>query len=325
MWSLATPSKNGVANRNEHVPLTIEAQYVPGFDWARQFGFRVASRLTEGVNFAVAVEGSQTTFSARNAPANFVIGQAGGSTLNGTTTYSTDPTPDLVAKLAFDPKGAGHWEIKAIGRKMRDRIVDPTNQAGGSRNLSSTAYGIGAGVFLPIMSGKRSVLDIGVSGLIGKGIGRYGTSQLPDATIAADGSLEPMKAKHGLISIEAHPTNSLDLYVYAGAESVDRTTFVDGAGKGVGYGSPLNNNSGCETEAAPANQTTPASGTCQADTHTIAQGSVGFWHRFYRGSAGTVQWGLQYSYTTRKAWDGGGIAPKATENMVFLSFRYVLP
>jgi hypothetical protein len=197
--------------------------------------------------------------------------------------------------------------------------------SGGTRNVTSTAYGVGFGVFLPIMSDKRSVLDLGLSGMYGKGIGRYGTSQLPDATIASDGSLTPITASQLLLSIEAHPDPKLDLYAYAGAEYADRTAFVNSAGKGVGYGSELNNNSGCQTEAAPTNQTTPNSGTCNADTRAIYQGTIGFWYRFYKGSAGTLQWGLQYSYTSRNTWSGLGVQPQAIDNMLFSSFRYVLP
>lgn len=325
MWSFATTNKKGMANRSEAVPVTIEAQYVPGFNWARQFGFRAVKSLNNATTFGVAVEESQTTFGARNAPATFVLGQPGGSLLNATTNYSTDAAPDVVAKLAFDPKGKGHWEIKAIGREMRDRIVDPTNAAGGSRNITKTGYGLGFGMYLPIVRGSRDVLDIGLNGLAGHGIGRYGSAQLPDATVDVDGALKPIKAAHALLSLESHPTAKLDVYGYAGAEYADRTAFVNSAGRGVGYGSPLNNNAGCDTEAAPTNQTTPNSGTCNADTRAISQAAVGFWYRAYKGASGTLQWGLEYTYTSRDTWSGVSNQPKGTDNMLFASFRYILP
>jgi len=123
MWSFATTNKKGMANRSEAVPVTIEAQYVPGFNWARQFGFRAVKTLNDVASIGVAIEESQTTFGARNAPATFVLGQAGGSLLNATTNYSTDAAPDVVAKLAFDPKGMGHWELKAIGRETNGGLT----------------------------------------------------------------------------------------------------------------------------------------------------------------------------------------------------------
>ena len=42
----------------------------------------------------------------------------------------------------------------------------------------------------------------------------------------------------------------------------------------------------------------------------------------FQGKFGRIQWGVQYSYTERKAFEGVGGAPSANENMVFTSFRY---
>ena len=38
MWSLATENQKGIVNRNEWIPLTIDAQYQVGFNWAREYG-----------------------------------------------------------------------------------------------------------------------------------------------------------------------------------------------------------------------------------------------------------------------------------------------
>jgi hypothetical protein len=323
MWSLLTTNKSGLAPRGEWVPLTIDAQYSVGFDWARQFGLRFTSTMSKQAAFAVALEGAQTTFAARGAANNFVIGGVGGSQLNGTTNYSTDEAPDLIAKLALDP-GWGHFEIKAIGRIMRDRIVDPANAVGGTKNSTATAGGIGVGMLLPVVAKK---LDIGFSGLTGSGIGRYGSSQLPDATINTDATLAPLSEWQAMLTLEAHPSSKLDLYAYAGEEYADRHAGVNSAGAGVGYGSTLFDESGCMTEIAPTGPYAPASTSpCNADTKDVKQLSLGFWHRFYKGSAGTLQWGVEYSHTTREAWDGkNGIQAMATENMLFTSFRFVLP
>jgi hypothetical protein len=326
MWSLMTPDKNGMNPRSEAVPLTIEAQYAVGFNWARQAGVRFVKQLGDQASFGVGLEESQSTFSARNAPVGFIIGQAGGSLLNATTTYSTDYSPDVVAKLAFDPKGWGHWELKAVGSAFRDRVFDPTNVNGGIRNATNYGFGLGFGVWVPMMAGGRDMLDVGLSGLWGQGIGRYGTAQLPDVTIGKNEALTPIAASQLLLSLEAHPTKTLDVYSYVGAEYAGRSDYVNAALAGVGYGSALNNNAGCQTEAAPTNQTTPNSGACNADTRAFWQANLGFWYRFYKGAAGTVQWGMQYSYTSKNSWDGvGGVQPQAIDNMVFSSFRYVLP
>ncbi len=325
MWSFLTTDKKGLSPRSEAVPLTIEAQYAAGFDWARQAGIRATTAIGSMGSFGVALEGAQTTFSARNAPANILLGQTGGSQLNSTANYSTDFAPDMIAKLAIDTKSMGHWELKAIGRIFRDRVVDAATPTT-TRNIRTNAGGVGFGVWLPVMGGGRDMIDLGLSGLYGKGIGRYGTSMLPDATIAADSSLAAIKGAHGLLSVETHPTKMLDVYAYFGGEYDDRTAFVNAAGKGVGYGSPLNPNTACSTEAAPTGQYTPVAGACNADTRALWQANIGFWDRLYKGSAGTLQWGLQYSYTSRNTWaDAGGLQPQAIDPMFFGSFRYVLP
>ena len=325
MWSMMTPSKVGMNPRSEAVPLTIEAQYAVGFNWARQAGLRFVTKLGDEASWGFGVEESQTLYSARNAPSNFVTGQAGGSLLNATTTYSTDYSPDFVTKLAFDPKGMGHWELKAVASSFRDRIIDPATSTT-SRNSTTWGYGVGFGIYLPVLGGGRDMVDLGLSGLYGTGIGRYGTTTLPDVTIGADTTLTPIKSSQIMLSIEMHPAKDFDLYSYVGAEYADRTTFVNAAGKGVGYGSPLNSNAACQTEAAPTNNTTPVGGACNADTRAFWQANLGFWYRFYKGAAGTVQWGMQYSYTSKNTWsDAAGIQPQAIDNMIFTSFRYVLP
>jgi tagatose-1,6-bisphosphate aldolase non-catalytic subunit AgaZ/GatZ len=88
--------------------------------------------------------------------------------------------------------------------------------------------------------------------------------------------------------------------------------------KGVGYGSSLNDNSGCQVEV-------PNSQPCQAQTRDLWQAQPGFWYRFYKGTSGTMQLGVSYSYTHRSTWVGTGIEPKGIENIVITSFRFYLP
>jgi hypothetical protein len=323
MWSMLTTNKTGVGPRSEDVPLTIDAQYAVGFNWARQAALRLSQKMSEHSWIALSIEEPEMTFAARNAPAGFVIGQPGGSQLNQLTNYSTDLAPDLVGKLAFEP-GFGHWEIKALGRVFRERLVDPTGANGGSQNQHFYAGGIGAGVFMQFAKSA----DLTISGLYGRGIGRYGTSQLPDATVGADSSLIPIRAAQGMAELDMHASRKLDIYLIGGVEYAYRTASVTAAGRGVGYGSPLLANNGCDTETAatgPFAPGAPAAGTCNADTQSLAQGNVGFWYRIYRGTGGTFQWGMQFSHIVKHTWDGLGDHPTASDNMGFFSMRYYLP
>jgi len=72
------------------------------------------------------------------------------------------------------------------------------------------------------------------------------------------------------------------------------------------------------------------------DIHHIVEGTLGFWHKFYNGPKGRVQWGLQYSYLTKYGWSGNNfnfatgtagpsLRPHAVDNMFWTSFRYYLP
>jgi hypothetical protein len=279
---------------------------------------------------------------------NFVFGAAGtgGGLFNPTANYSFNRSPDFIVKAAFDP-GWGHYEIFGVGSTFRDRafpcaVVNAAHpcfingstkpSVVGAFNDSRLGGGVGANVRIPLIAKK---LDFGVHGLFGDGIGRYGTASLPDATAHPDGTLSLVRGGQALATLELHPTPRWDIYVNAGVEYAARTAYpgylvikADGTssfGAG-GYGSRLFNNSGCSTETAPSNQFAPNSGTCNADTRLITEGTLGFWHRIYTGPYGKLQWGLQYSYLARSSWSGNnGIAPKAIENMFFTSFRYYLP
>lgn len=324
-WSLMTSNKNGIALRGEHVPLTIDAQYAAGFNWERQFAVRLTNRIDEHWTWALAVEESQQLFAARNAPPQFILGATGGPLLNSTANYSNDFLPDVVTKLAWDP-GYAHFELKLLGRAFRGRVVDTLNALGGTRNTKAYGGGVGLGVLVPVKMEGRNVADLGLSVLWGKGIGRYGTSTLPDITVTDSGQVTPIGSAQFLLSIETHPTANLDVYGYVGSEYNERAAYLSTAGKGVGYGSALNDLSLCEKEIPPGGIYAPGSGTCNADTRAVTQANLGFWYRFYKGAAGTMQWGMQYSYTSRAIWSGkSSLEPQAIDNMLFTSFRYYLP
>jgi hypothetical protein len=362
MWSLVTETKHGVDNRTEAMPMTIDANYSVGFSWARQYGVRLAKNFNDKVWFAVSLENSQATLSTHNNAANFLVGSAGAagglynptittcsSTINatGTTvtttctptyTYSFNPSPDIVAKLAFEP-GFGHYEIFGVYSRFRDRTfpcaeASTTNPCGtitapsaaGAVNSSKNGGGIGANARWSFAN-KR--IDFGLHGFGGSGIGRYGSAGLADASVHADGTLDLIRNYQGLATLEWHGPK-LDVYMNVGAEYNSRANDFDPiSGKYVGYGSPNLSNTGCYSEAIPLNGTgfLPGSlGSCTADTRALTEGTVGFWYRLYNGPKGRVQWGPQFSYVNRQTWSGvGGLEPHGLDAMVFTSFRYYLP
>ena len=163
LWSLATEDKKGLSNLSGDIltPLTIDPNYVPGFVWERQYGFRVTKTL-QHTAFGIAAENPQVLYSATlagNTP-YAVLGSAGANGGNynaaisacspstsivnytnqvngGINTYlpvyktvnscanitniSFNAMPDIIVKAAFDP-GFGHFEVFGIGRYAHETV-----------------------------------------------------------------------------------------------------------------------------------------------------------------------------------------------------------
>jgi hypothetical protein len=339
MWSLVTETKKGVENRTENLPMTVDAQYHVGFSWARQPGIRF-QQSHGGFTGALALEQAEYIYSATGANANFFIGNAGtgGGLYSVLANYSNNVAPDVILKGTYDAK-YGHFEVGALGRWFRDRyypnqtLVVPS-AAGGQNNTK-----MGGGGFVNIRVPVTKYLDVGIHGLGGTGVGRYGTSTLPDVTVHPDGTLAPIKNYQGLLSLETHPMPKLDVFGYAGAEYAQRTVYLSTLNtptKLVGYGPITANNSGCNIEtlptstgngfagAAPYNPGTPAN--CAGVTRAVIAGTFGFTYRVYASPKfGRLQYQGVYTYLTRETWAGVGGAPKATNNMIFTGMRYYIP
>jgi FKBP-type peptidyl-prolyl cis-trans isomerase len=351
MWSLVTETKKGLDNRTEAVTMTIDPQYNVGFSWARQYGFRVVKNFDNKFWLGASVENAQAIFSASGNAQNFVLGSAGtgGGLYNASATYSFNPSPDFIFKAAAEP-GFGHFEVFGVVRRFRDRVYPgataTTPTAAGAYDFSTTATGVGANARVSIL--KKHV-DVGGHFLGGDGMGRYGSSGLPDVTVNPNGTLALLRSAQGLGTLEFHAAK-FDVYFNAGAEFVGRHYQFNSAGKTVGYGSPTANNIGCYTEGVPGTPTggqlpTSSGGflpsnpaNCTANTRNVIEGTTGFWYRFYKGPKGTLQVGPQYSYFMRNSWEACGTsallgpcgnshltAPHGNENIFETSFRYYLP
>ncbi len=367
-WSLLTTSRKGLAPRQELVPTVIDSQYNAGFNYARHLGFRVTKNFGNKVWAAFAVENPQTgvSFNKKSIDlANPATGVSGFSVspnaLSPSSAYvvncctqvagepsiangvSTERAPDLIAKVVFEP-GFGHYEIKAVGRFLRDRINNPAFFANPKTDHKMSGA-IGAAAVLPL----TKKLDWQGSALGGTAIGRYAAGAGSDVTVRPDGTVVPIHEYNAFTGLEFHPTPKWDLYVYAGGEYYGRAAYdytVANGGQmtplapvtsktlhgianaktfnGGGYGSLFVDNSGCSFEVAPATLTVPAG--CQAVSRSLYEGQPGFWYRLHKGREGTIQIGASYAYVIRRTWrDYNGFAPKGIENMVYTSFRYALP
>ena len=336
MWSLVTETKKSTDNRTENLPMTVDAQYHVGFSWARQPSIRFQQKFG-GWTAAGSLEQAEYIYSASNSPNNFFIGNAGtgGGLFNLTANYSNNVGPDVILKGTYDGK-YGHFEAGGLVRWFRDRYypngVGGTGSAAGATNDTKTGGGFFANLRMP----ATKYLDVGAHIMTGPGVGRYGTSTLPDITVHPDGTLATIKSQQGLISLEGHPKPKLDIFGYAGAEYAQRTNYLNSKGVLVGYAPVTGNNTGCNTETLPVAGGNGLAGAppygpgvpanCLGATRVVIQGTGGFTYRVYTNPKyGRLQYQFQYSYLVRNAWSGVGGAPSATNNMVFTGMRYYIP
>jgi hypothetical protein len=174
-WSMATEGKKGISSAvgNTLTPLTIDPNYVPGFVWTRQFGFRAVKNFNKFA-IGVAAENPQLLYTASlagNEP-YAVLGSAGqnGGNYNAAvstvaaTTYiqsytnqtagtgntwtpvyktvtantnianlSFNQAPDMIIKVTADP-GFGHYEVFGIAGFAHETIYPGVT-------TNSTLYG----------------------------------------------------------------------------------------------------------------------------------------------------------------------------------------
>jgi hypothetical protein len=328
-WSLITLYSKGITPRSEALPPSIDAQYVPGFVWKRQAQFRVTKNFGEQVWLAISAENPQYT--EGGSACGVVGGTAGTSitgtnvtnqycfapgtgTLPGTTNFSVNKVPDVIGKLVFESTIKDH-KIHLEGMGLYRQFYDRVYTTLGKNNMTTSGWGAGSGAFIEVLP---KLLDFQGSVLFGRGIGTYGTSQLPDTTLALDGSLTGIPEVIFLAGATVHATPLLDLYVFGGKEQEQSKYFNVGSNY-YGYGVPNANNTGCTLEG----------GVCAGNTKEVWQITAGLWDKLYKGGYGELKGGLQYSYTQRILFGGTGstnplqtVNYNSNDNMVFFSLRY---
>ena len=364
-----------------------------GFNWTRQPAVRFQQRWADpkgnGFTLALALEQAQITnftvagSNAAAVPANYFFagpGQNGGlynaaegagaGNAAGTTaitTYANNVAPDVMVKAAFDaPKF--HLEVGGLARFMRDfyyPITGTQTVTAGTPPVTTTSYTYRAAPYVSDTAGAGGafgalrvkpvkMLELGVQAMAGTGVGRYGSSQLADATLKPSGELEPIKNYHGLFSVVTHEGKKLDIFAFYGGEYAQRTLYTvpTGAfnGQTIGYGVRNLNDAGCYAlpvigglgstggSGGAINQPTPA--PCASPTRYIQEGMFGFTYRVADSPKyGRLLYGVTYSYLQRNLWSGTTAAasaaafepvpaptgPRALNNMIHVNMRYYIP
>jgi hypothetical protein len=372
MWSLVTEDRKGTDARTSIQPESIDAQYLVGYSWTRQPEIRVQQRWgdysTGAFTLAASAEQAQiTSFTAAGQiPVDFYfggIGQNGGlynaagnigsgntAGTGGLTTYANNVAPDVIVKAAYDAPWM-HVEVGGIGRFLRNEFF-PVLTTGGTASAETYTYGTNlesntakaGGVFGAIRVYPSKMFEIGVQGMGGTGVGRYGSSQLADATLRPDETLEPIRNYHGLFSFIVHPTKKLELFSYYGGEYAQRTVYTTGEGAQIGYGPRNLNDSGCYNLPVPTSPVLGSGGgsgsisavNCASPTRYIQEAMGGFIYRIFDSpTKGRLQYWVTYSYIQRNLWSGSDVpasgpitsptGARATEPMIHVSMRYYIP
>jgi hypothetical protein len=342
-WSLVTEDRKSTDVRTEIQPQTIDPQYLVGYSWERQPGFRFQQKFSgadqvSGFTMAVSAEQAQTQLgTTQNAPANFVFGgvgqsgglyNGGGSVTIGTTNslsnlaaYANNVAPDVLVKFVYEKDKVFHIEVGGVARFFRD-YYNPLifTTTGGVTTLTGLSATIvkndktGGGVFgsARVYAGKFA--EIAVQGMAGDGTARYGSGQLGDVTVHPDGTLEPLRNYHGLFSLETHPAPKLDIFAYYGAEYNQRTYYVSPTGSLVGFGTPNTVETGCYALTLGSSTTLTGNGVsgspssvsnCSPSTRDLQEGMVGFIYRAINNPKyGRLQYSATYSYLMKYAWTG---------------------
>ncbi len=94
MWSLTAERAKGLSNLSGDVktPLTIDPNYVPGFVWTRQFGFRVLQSFNKFA-YGVSLENPQTIQGGSSCPA--------GTCLYGGSTAGVQASSNTTANVTY--------------------------------------------------------------------------------------------------------------------------------------------------------------------------------------------------------------------------------
>jgi len=357
-WSLVTENRKGTDVRTEIQPNTIDSQYIAGYSWERQPGFRIQQTFAKdpktALTLAASVEQAQTlSVSATNAPANFVyqgqgttgglynsVGSGGGAQL-----YSPNLAPDVIFKAAADVPHF-HGEIGGLARFFRERLypaiaVPATGVTAIAGALPYNNTVLGGGVFGSVRYYNKFV-EVAAQAMVGDGTGRYGSAQLPDVTVHPNGTFEPIRNDHGTFSLETHPHKKLDVYAYYGGEYAQRTVYATGvaATPFTGYG-PVNvSDTGCfTTDAYSSPGSTSTSGACGSPTRYIWEAVGGFTYKAITSPKyGQLQYRATFSYINRSLWAGVNSGTyningtgytlgtsSTNEPMVHISMRYYIP
>jgi hypothetical protein len=298
-WSLMTPNRNGLSPETGDVFFgqTVDPNYMAGIFFGRTMQFRVTTHPSDTVSAAVSIENpDQYVGSGVKLPAGFLAGQVDtGSTVNDIP----NPFPDIIGKIAFDPKsGRRHQHFDASVLMSRFKTYSSATDT----TFGKTAFGGAATAAIEPMPAVRLI----ATGLFSSGAGRYiANTNLPDFIVNADASMTLVNTWSAIIGAEVQAGGKTSLHGYYSAAHADQTITTDIDGSAIGFG-------------------IPGSTTANEQIREVTASII---HTFFRDAKiGGIQFIGQYSHLKRTPFSvPAGTPADASVNMIYLNVRYFLP
>ena len=303
--SLLMPNRNGLSPVPGDIfsSQDVDPNYQMGLTWGRTPEFRFIAHASDTVTAGVSIENpEQYTGGAVVLPAAFTAAEVdtgSGSSVVGSSSPIPNLYPDIIGKIAFDPKiGTRHQHIDAAVLMSGFKTFNPTT------DTSSTATGTGGSVNAVIEPVKN--IHLVGNAFFSNGGGRYiASTNAPDFIVNADQSVSLVKARSFIVGSEVQAGSTTLLYGYYSAAQFGQNVTVDTTGNAIGFG-------------------VPGSTSANRELH---EATVGMSQTFFRDpKIGGMQLMVQYSSLQRTPFSVPSSTPAdAKLNMVFVNVRYILP
>lgn len=232
-WTLFTPNRNALSPVPGDLSYSqdVDTNYQMGLTWARTPQFRFVMHASDTVTAGVSIENpEQYTGSAVVLPAAFPAGEVNtglGSSAVGSSSPTPNFVPDVIGKIAFDPKtGKTHQHIEAAVVLSTFRTLNPTTDT--TYKKEGTGASVNA-VFEPVKNFKLVATNV-----FSQGAGRYiANTNIPDFIVNSDFSMSTVKSWSGIYGPEIQANKSL-FYGYYSIAQADQALTSDTSGATIG-------------------------------------------------------------------------------------------
>jgi hypothetical protein len=306
-WSLLTPNRSGLSPLPSNVfsTLNLDPNLQVGMVWNRDPQFRVVYHANKTVTLGVALEAAEQYGGGSAGAGEITLPAALASSYgpqldSGDSTFSAPNVhPDVIAKVAFDPKvGSRQLHFEIAGLLSTVKFFNLLDQ----RTHSATGGGVSAGINYELFKNFRLIGN----GFYSDGGGRWIFGLGPDLIIKANGEPSLVHSASTVDGFEYQPSANNLLDVYYGGAYVQKNTAIDLSGQFVGYG----------YDGSPSNH-----------NRSIQEITLGYTRTFWRDpNYGALQFITQYSYIVRHPWSVPSGDPSGTHvNVLYLDLRYLFP